>query len=108
MAKDGDPFQYQLSEDKLQEIEREDPALWQAKCDEVEKYKSVTGCSPKRYSFHIDAYGRLQICSNNRLAGYDLRKGSFREGFYEVLPTFSCPRRVAEINLETLSMSAKE
>ena len=108
LAKDGDPFQYQLSEDKLQEIEREDPTLWQAKCDEVEKYKSITGCSPKLYSFHIDACGRLQICSNNRLASYDLRKGSFQEGFYKVLPTFSCPRRAAENHSEILSTSAKE
>jgi hypothetical protein len=32
----------------------------------------------------------LQLCSGNRLQGYDLRKGSFRTGFYEALPTFAC------------------
>lgn len=107
LARDGDPFRYQLSEGKLQEIEREDPTLWQAKCDEVEKYQSITGCSPKLHSFHIDAYGQLQICSNNRLASYDLRKGSFREGFYEVLPTFSCPRRVPAPDVEPALASPK-
>ena len=47
--------------------------------------------------FHIDAYGMLQLCSGNRRAGYDLRKGSFREGFYEVLPTFGCPWKSTDL-----------
>jgi hypothetical protein len=40
--------------------------------------------------FHIDAYGKLQLCSGNRLQSYDLRTGSFREGFFEAMPTFAC------------------
>lgn len=43
--------------------------------------------------FHIDAYGLMQLCSGNRFQSYDLRKGSFREGFYEALPTFTCEHK---------------
>lgn len=47
-------------------------------------------CTSGQHRFHIDAYGRLQLCSGNRRQSYDLRKGSFRKGFYNWLPTFPC------------------
>jgi len=50
-------------------------------------------CAGGQRKFHIDAYGQLQLCSSNRRQSYDLRRGSFREGFYEVLPHFPCPAR---------------
>ena len=50
-------------------------------------------CGGELYTFHIDAYGQLQLCSNNRRQSYDLRHGSFEEGFYSFLPQFPCPAR---------------
>ena len=108
-----DPFRFQLSEEELQKIEREDPELWKAKHEEMTDLKSASPkCGGSRDKFHIDAYGQLQLCSSNRIASYDLRKGSFKEGFYEMLPTFPCPRRqhmtsedkaMAPENLEVVS-----
>ena len=60
-------------------------------------------CGGGKLTFHIDAHGRLQLCSNNRRAGYDLRTGGFQRGFYEVLPTFPCPAR-AVADAEPLSI----
>lgn len=92
----GSPLQFQLPEDELRTLERQDPQLWKAKCDEITKSESVAqACGSGRCTFHIDAYGQLQLCSNNRRSSYDLRSGSFRQGFYEALPTFPCPRRPA-------------
>ena len=48
------------------------------------------------HSFHIDAYGRLQLCSGNRLHSYDLREGSFQNGFYDALPTFACNWKIPQ------------
>lgn len=95
LARSGAPFRFQLSEDELQELEKQDPKLWEAKCEEMEKFESVGVriCGGGVKKLHIDAYGQLQLCSNNRRAGYDLRNGSLREGFYEALPNFPCPKK---------------
>lgn len=94
LPKSGSPLQFQLSEGALEAIERQDPQLWEAKCEEIPESESIAKtCGGGQYTFHIDAYGQLQLCSNNRRASYDLRTGSFKYGFDEVLPTFPCPRR---------------
>ncbi len=98
LTKTGAPFQYQLSEDDLRAILEQDSKIWEAKCEEVARNSDGVPkkCGGGDFKFHIDAYGQLQLCSNNRRAGYDLRQGSFREGFYELLPTFPCPRRLTQ------------
>ncbi len=94
LAKTGAPFRLQLSENRLEELERQDPQLWEAKCEEIAQSEpSNKPCGGGLVGFHIDAYGQLQLCSNNRRAGYDLRTGSFEQGFYETLPTLPCPAR---------------
>lgn len=102
LVESGSPYRFQLSEEDLMAIERQDPQLWEAKRDEIRKSESVVEtCGAGRSQFHIDACGQLQLCSNNRTRSYDLRHGSFREGFYEALPTFPCPRRdgLAELHI---------
>lgn len=84
-----EPFAYQLSPDELERLERQDAAVWKEACRREEQASPV--CRSERQSFHIDAYGQLQRCSGNRLAGYDLRHGSFEEGFYRFLKDFPCP-----------------
>ncbi len=39
-------------------------------------------------SFNIDPYGRLSACSMVRFQTYDLRKGSFSEGWHNAIPSF--------------------
>lgn len=90
----GEPFDLQLSEDEIRAIEGADAQMREERKrqDEMER-TAPRQCGGGRLSFHIDAYGRLALCSNNRRRGYDLRTGSFREGFYEFLPGFPCARR---------------
>ena len=101
-----DVYQYQLGEDEVAAIEyaapdfRSERARQDRQMEEILRQgKSL--CEGGRYKFHIDAYGQLQLCSNNRRRSYDLRNGSFREGFYELLPQFPCPRRPL-VPVETL------
>jgi MoaA/NifB/PqqE/SkfB family radical SAM enzyme len=94
LAISGLPYQYQLAEQDLGEIERQEPVLVKEKEHDVQsRHEAIGNCSSGQVSFHIDAYGQLQLCSGNRRGGYDLRHGSFSEGFFDVLPTLPCPNR---------------
>ncbi|HXF92168.1 MAG TPA: radical SAM protein [Nitrospiraceae bacterium] len=83
------PFRYALSPVERDELNRGDPDLWQEACRQ--QAAPPTPCRSGMRTFHIDAYGGLQLCSGNRAQSYDLRQGSFKEGFYRHLPTFACP-----------------
>ncbi len=89
---------YQLPEEEIQAIEAADPDLCaerdrQAQDREARRTAGTPRCGSLTDKFHIDAYGRLQLCSGNRRQSYDLRRGSFREGFFQALPQFPCPNR---------------
>jgi MoaA/NifB/PqqE/SkfB family radical SAM enzyme len=78
-----------LSDEELEDLNRQDAELWTEACRK--QTQSPSGCRAGYRSCHIDAYGQLQLCSANRRRGYDLLRGSFRDGFYHHLPTFPCP-----------------
>ena len=86
------PFQYALSEQDLAELNQRDPDLWRDACRRDSLDQSP--CRSGMQSFHIDAYGQLQLCSGNRRQSYDLRTGSFPAGFFEALPAFFCDWKV--------------
>jgi hypothetical protein len=94
------PSAYELPEDRRSRLIASDPELNSEACA-----KPAPGaCRSGETTFHIDAYGMLQLCSGNRADGYDLRAGSFREGFYERLPKFRCARKTAPlVQLSVLS-----
>jgi radical SAM protein with 4Fe4S-binding SPASM domain len=46
----------------------------------------VYSCGAGRNTFTVDPYGSLQLCQLSRRHGYDLRVGTFREGWGEHLP----------------------
>ena len=85
------PYRYVLSNGDLKLLNRQDDQLWEEYCRQ--QGNPSTPCRSGMYRFHIDAYGRLQLCSGNRQQYYDLRSGSFREGFFEQLPSFACERK---------------
>lgn len=92
-----DTDQWQLSEEELHAIEPQLGTAWQ---EHEEKYHGeptdTHACGSALRKFHIDAYGQLQRCSRNRLESYDLRTGTFREGFFDVLPTHGCIRHAEQ------------
>jgi MoaA/NifB/PqqE/SkfB family radical SAM enzyme len=87
------PARFSLSPAESLEITRRDPELWTEICRK--QSQPMPPCESGMRTFHIDAYGQLQLCSGNRRQGYDLRHGSFEEGFYRTLPTFGCPFKVS-------------
>ena len=84
------PKRFEVPLDVLEEIEKQDSKIWKEACDQ---YVEKRTCQSGIQTFHIDAYGQLQLCSGNRRKSYDLRKGNFKEGFYQVLPQFPCPMK---------------
>lgn len=104
-----DVYEYQLPESDVIAIEQADPEFRAERLRQDGQKEELVRqgnslCGGGRYKFHIDAYGQLQLCSNNRLRSYDLRRGSFREGFYKVLPQFPCPARQPEPGLKLVSL----
>jgi MoaA/NifB/PqqE/SkfB family radical SAM enzyme len=109
LALSGAPYRLQLPEDTLQDLERQDPELWDAKREELSASHTLEKrqCGGGTLTFHIDARGQLQLCSNNRRAGYDLRTGNFSDGFYRALPQFPCVARTAESQLLSILPAAR-
>jgi len=104
-----DVYAFQLPEQEVIAVEQADPEFRTERArqdrqmeEHVKQGESL--CGGGKYKFHIDAYGQLQLCSNNRRQSYDLRRGSFQEGFYKVLPQFPCPARQPEPALELVSI----
>jgi MoaA/NifB/PqqE/SkfB family radical SAM enzyme len=88
-----DADQWQLSADELHTLEPQLGTAWQEHKETYHGEPTETHvCGSKLHKFHIDAYGQLQRCSQNRLESYDLRTGNFRTGFFDVLPTHGCIR----------------
>jgi len=82
------PHQYRLSPEEVVAYDLEDPdrfCEWKEKSQLYvdfkidDRYQYTCGAGLK--AFHIDPYGRLFPCIMSRLQGYDLRQGSFREGW---------------------------
>ena len=48
--------------------------------------EDVYTCGAGRSTFTVDPYGQLQMCQLSRKASYDLRQGSFQDGWTRVFP----------------------
>ncbi len=97
------PQRLAIPESEWLEIKQQDPELWAETCRK--QSQTPAPCNSGMRRFHIDAYGRLQLCSGNRRMSYDLRTGSFREGFYQALPTFACDFK-ADVSTLLIQVSA--
>ena len=51
-----------------------------------EESRKLYRCSAGVSGFHIDPYGKLSLCMLERRPGYDLRNGSFHEGWNTSIP----------------------
>jgi radical SAM protein with 4Fe4S-binding SPASM domain len=92
---DGDlyPTRFRLTPEQIVEIESQDPgrsAQWPEEFEEVRGTSVETNrmfiCGAGRSAFHIDAFGKLCLCLSARQPGYDLRSGSFKDGWQQFLP----------------------
>jgi len=58
--------------------------------------ESLYICGAGLSSFHVGPYGELSACMIARQPGYDLRGGSFRQGWREFIPQVRAPKRTRE------------
>lgn len=88
--------------EKVLELDRQDPdrkGEWDGLVntllpqDNGEIPENVFTCGAGRGRFNIDPFGRLQICVLARRPSYDLRHGTFREGYYDFLLPLSQRKR---------------
>ena len=85
------PYQYRLSLDQMLRLEVSDEerlVAWKAYLDRLEgmpRAKTLYKCGAGLHSFFIDVAGNLTMCIEARSPSYDLRKGSFREGWHDFL-----------------------
>jgi len=87
------PFDWSLQPEERDRLFGQDDELSRELC--ARETDPAAACTSGEHRFHIDAYGVLQLCSGNRQQGYDLRTGSFHDGFYNHLSTFPCRWKVA-------------
>ena len=94
-AIDGSPHptSFRLTPAEVVQIEKSDPErarLWPHKIHDdlrVELMdRNLYICGAGKFSFHINSCGHLTICVSNRRPAYDLRGGSFREGWETFIP----------------------
>jgi len=89
------PAAYRLAPDEVIALdlsERKYADEWREFCakyvDAPEPSDRLFRCGAGMSSFNIDPYGRLSACSMVRFQTYDLRKGSFSEGWHRAIPAF--------------------
>ncbi|MBE2268131.1 MAG: radical SAM protein [Anaerolinea sp.] len=63
-------------------------------------------CGAGIHSFHIDAYGQLSLCLMARKPAYDLRQGSFQEGWDDFLRRARFQKRTRESPCQLCDLSA--
>lgn len=89
----GGPTAFRLSPEEIVQSDLNDPKRLAGWLDYSERYRGARAdprylytCSAGRRTFHIDPYGRLSVCMMSRARQYDLRRGTFRQGWYDYLP----------------------
>jgi radical SAM protein with 4Fe4S-binding SPASM domain len=93
------PCEYRLSPEEVVKLDREDPERakeWTATFQRLDRRpflsEALYTCGAGKGRFHIDAFGKLQLCTIARKPEYDLRKGSFHDGWYNFVPSVSAQK----------------
>jgi radical SAM protein with 4Fe4S-binding SPASM domain len=68
-------------EERSREMERVCQQCWGVPADD-----RLYSCGAGQWSFHVDPYGSLSMCLTNHAHTYDLRQGSFGEGWRDFIP----------------------
>jgi radical SAM protein with 4Fe4S-binding SPASM domain len=88
------PCNFRLSPQEVVELDladRKRAKKWKEFCEKfVEPVESdnLYSCGAGINTFHVNPYGKLTVCSMSRFQEYNLRSGSFKEGWEKVIPEF--------------------
>lgn len=94
-----EPAKLRLSPQDIVALDIADEKRVQAWHDFIDKFGTVPAsdrvytCGAGLNNFHISATGRLGVCTVSREPGYDLRRGTFHDGFYNVFPSVRSRKR---------------
>ncbi len=85
-------LRYRLGPEEVIRLDREDGAKWRewteyaCRQGEIPDRGLLYGCGGGLHSFHVSSGGMLSICVLDTNHRFDLRKGTFREGWREFIP----------------------
>lgn len=88
------PCKFRLSPEEVVKLDLADEKRvkeWREYCEKFTGSFHADGlftCGAGVSTFHMDPYGQLSACEMTRFQQYDLRCGSFKEGWYQSIPEF--------------------
>lgn len=88
------PCQFRLSPEEVVELDLADEKRdkeWQEFCERFvgpSESDNLYSCGAGVSMFHIDPYGKMSACEMVRFQNYDLRCGSFEDGWHQSIPEF--------------------
>ena len=86
------PCDFRLSSEEVVKLDLADEKRveeWQEFCKKFvgpSESDNLFDCGAGVSTFHIDPYGKMSACEMVRFQNYDLRCGSFEEGWYQSIP----------------------
>ncbi len=88
-----DPYKFRLTPEKVVELDEMDEERMEAWEEFSQRFSGTSHSSDRLFtcgaghnSFHINYLGRLLTCEMYQLEYYDLREGSFKEGWHKFVP----------------------
>ena len=87
-----DPCRVRISAEEVVKLDIEDEERskeWIEFCQEFwgpVRSGKLYNCGAGLNSFHIDPYGKMSVCGTSRIPNYNLRQGSFQDGYYNFFP----------------------
>ena len=111
---DGDsrPAALRLSADQIVTLEKEEPKRVAHNVKMFtnrtfgERRRELFTCGAYHSSFHIDPYGNLLPCMLVRWPAYDLRRGTFHQGWYDSFPAMRNRVRTKMTACDTCQLNA--
>jgi len=92
---DGDrkPAEFRISAEEVVALDMADERRakgWHEFCEKFwglpPKPEYLYNCGAGIATFHVDPYGHLSVCMMSRVPSYDLRQGTFHEGWTDFMP----------------------
>jgi radical SAM protein with 4Fe4S-binding SPASM domain len=101
IKRDGsrEPTKLRLSPEEIVALQQSDERYMIGFQEFVEKFGKprktdlLYVCGAGEYTFHISSTGLLSVCLTSPEPGYDLRRGTFHEGFFEAIPPVRAKKR---------------
>jgi radical SAM protein with 4Fe4S-binding SPASM domain len=107
------PTQFRISPQEVVALDLADAKRmgeWQQFCDNQiavpQNSEYLYQCGAGIHTFHIDPYGRLSACMIARDPAYDLRRGTFREGWREFLFEERSQKRTRDVECADCELMA--